>query len=374
MAGAVTLIVILGAGPKRDPTTLAMAKAARDAMGDAIVDVRESDERSDDDAIALESSAGADAIVELHWSDSRRRRAILRIHIAARKQWVERSVDFKPTDAQIERGRTLGFSVASILAAADLEPETPLQPGETRRAAPPASVGSTPQARSGATPAAGPTSEQAPASEPTSAATPAPGAPLPAGPDTQLPAAEGEATPVSEERSSPLFLGQAHAALDLMALGSLGISGDASGVGGSAAVHWFPFDAVSLRIGGGVRAGPITTAHASTLVLSLTTGVAWHVRQASLASRLGLSIRLDYLLLDQAVTPDGSPQQAKSRTMSGIAGAMEVGWLLAGNADLLVGFGMEDVFFPTYLDLQGTRVATLPPLRAFGEIGGRLRF
>jgi hypothetical protein len=159
-----------------------------------------------------------------------------------------------------------------------------------------------------------------------------------------------------------------------LALGALGISGNATGIGGSAAVHWFPFDAVSLRIAGGVRAGSIAEAHASTLDLSLTTGVAWHVHQPSLPSRLGFSVRLDYVLLDQAVTPDGAPQLAKSRAMSGIAGAMDVGWLLAGNTDLLAGLGIEDVFSPTYLDLQGTRVATLPPLRAFGEMGCRLRF
>jgi hypothetical protein len=60
--------------------------------------------------------------------------------------------------------------------------------------------------------------------------------------------------------------------------------------------------------------------------------------------------------------------------MSGLASAIDMDWLLVGNADVLLGAGVEDVFAPTYLDVQGTRVATLPPLRAFAELGARFRF
>jgi hypothetical protein len=86
-----------------------------------------------------------------------------------------------------------------------------------------------------------------------------------------------------------------------------------------------------------------------------------------------MSVRCDYLLAYQSVTPDFDPRLARGRWMSGIAGAMELDWLLTENADVLLGVGVEDVFAPTYLDVQSTRV-TLPPVRAFAEAGARIRF
>jgi hypothetical protein len=159
-----------------------------------------------------------------------------------------------------------------------------------------------------------------------------------------------------------------------MALGALGVSGEAAGVGGGAAVHWFPVNALSLRAGGGARAGGAGAANATTLAVSLTAGVAWHPHRPSPSSPIGVSVRCDYLLAYQSVSPDSDPQLARGRWMSGIAGATELDWLLTGNLDALLGVGVEDVFAPTYLDVQGTRVATLPPLRAFAELGGRIRF
>jgi hypothetical protein len=42
--------------------------------------------------------------------------------------------------------------------------------------------------------------------------------------------------------------------------------------------------------------------------------------------------------------------------------------------EAILGLGLEEVFVPTYVALQGARVATLPALRAGAEAGLRLRF
>ena len=120
MADAATLVVLVAAGAARDPTTVAMTAAARDALGGAAVEVRETRVLPNDEAaLAAEANVHAEAVVEVGWADGRHRQATLRLHIAtAGGRWIERVVRFKPSDAYAERGRTLGFAVASMLPEA----------------------------------------------------------------------------------------------------------------------------------------------------------------------------------------------------------------------------------------------------------------
>jgi len=127
-----------------------MRGATHDALGGALVEVRETRGLPDDEtAVAIETSAHADAVVELGWADPRHRQANLRLHIASGGRWIERVIHFKPSDAQAERGRTLGFAVASMLPEAAAEggaPNSTSSPGSTATSAPapPASATSNP--------------------------------------------------------------------------------------------------------------------------------------------------------------------------------------------------------------------------------------
>ncbi|HEV3191402.1 MAG TPA: hypothetical protein VGY54_12930, partial [Polyangiaceae bacterium] len=177
MPAPVTLIVLVAAGSGSNPTTRTMAATTRDALGSsARVVVRETrSEPSDVEALAVERSDHADAIVELSWGDPQGRQAKLRMHVARSGRWIDRSIGFRPSDADSERGRTIGFAIASIL------PETPTEGSEP-------SVSSTSAPPSGVSPA----SRSAPAATAANPAT----TPATATPATASPATAAE-TPTS---------------------------------------------------------------------------------------------------------------------------------------------------------------------------------
>jgi hypothetical protein len=370
MADPVSLIVLVAAGMAGDPTTLAMLRAARDALGDAPVEVREAHATpSDDDALAVEQQGHADAVVELAWIGAGRQHAKLRLHIARTGRWVERTIGFRPADAPAERGRTLGFAVASILpeVGADVG-GTPGQPAA--------------QSRPGPAPQAAQPSQTLPAQPSSQPPSPAVAAPNP--PPTPAPASEPGPTvrpalvdhtspSIPEARGSGAAGDMPLVALDLLALGATGIAGNADGAGGGVAAHWFVHRRVSLRFGGGVRAGSVD---ADTLTFLASAGVALHPWRAMPSRPFGLSVRADYLVVRQSTTHYDANDQSVTKDFdprSGLDAAFDVDWLLAPSVDLVVGLGLEYVFGLTYIDSQSARV-TIPVLRATAEAGARLWF
>ena len=121
MAAALTLIVLVAAGEANDRATLAMERAARGALApDTRLEIREArGAPSDAEALADERRAHADVVAEILWSDPTHRRATLRLHFAGSSRWIDRSIGFAASDADAERGRTVGFALLSML------PETP---------------------------------------------------------------------------------------------------------------------------------------------------------------------------------------------------------------------------------------------------------
>jgi len=372
---AVTLIVLVAAGAAGDPTTVAMKGATRDALGGALVEVREARGAAPDDdaALATETSAHADAVVELGWTDPRHRQATLRVHIASAGRWIERVIAFRPSDAPTEKGRTLGFAVASMLpdAAADHAATggTPIGAGS---ATPPSSspAASATPAPSAAIESSSAPATPAPAPTPpvvtpaTAAAPPSPPPPARAAEDTHSSSMPGNPGPTAH--------GNHEVAIDLLALGSIGISGSSESAGGGAAGNWFLFRALALRLAAGVRAGAVGSARGvGTLAFLGAAGVAWHPWRSTSSQPLGLSIRVDYLL--EGLSATGFAER-DFRWVSGVDAVVEAGLRLTTDVDVLVGFGVDGVFAITHVDLLGSRVATLPTLSALAETGLRLRF
>jgi hypothetical protein len=342
MADPVTLFILVAAGERAD-LTRALVGATRDALGsNAVVVLREvAGEPSDPEALTTERSENADAVAELSWTDARHQQAFVRMHIAQDKRWVERSIGFLRLDADAERGRTLGFAIASILPPASPEVAAPVATPEATPVAPPAP--SAPIALPAAQPPITP----------------------PQPPATVEPAHAPSAVDV--HRSAPSFF-----ALDLMALGGVGITDSAQAVaGGSAAAQWFVLPTLSLRLGGGVRAGTLGS-QTSTLTIFGTAGVVWHARPSTAVHPIGLSLRADYLLEQTTVTrlSENHPFDA----ISGADALVESGLLLAADAQVVLGFGIEGVFGPTSVLVQGKPVGVLPALSVVGELGVRLRF
>src|SRR4029077_2416687 len=98
MADALTILLFVAAGEGSDPTTRAMARATREALGPgAKVEVRETiGELKEDEALIAEQLAGADAVVDLTWTDPTHRSATLRVHVARNGRWMGRSIGFMP--------------------------------------------------------------------------------------------------------------------------------------------------------------------------------------------------------------------------------------------------------------------------------------
>ena len=342
MADPVTLFILVAAGERAD-LTRALVGATRDALGsNAVVVVREvSGEPSDPEALATERTENADAVAELSWTDARHQQAFVRMHIAQDQRWVERSIGFLRLDADAERGRTLGFAIASIVPPVSPEATAPVAAPEATPVAPPA-----PSAPIALPPAPPPVTQPQP-------------------PATVEPAHAPSA--VDLHRSTPSFF-----ALDLIALGGVGIADSAQGVaGGSAAGQWFVLPTLSLRLGGGVRAGTLGS-ETSTLTILGTAGVVWHVRPATTARPIGISLRADYLLEQTSVAR--LSVNHPFRPVSGADALIESGLLFAADAQVVLGFGIESLFGRTSIFAQGSPIATLPSWSIVGELGVRLRF
>jgi hypothetical protein len=88
------------------------------------------------EAEAIGATRRADAIVVVRWVDAAREHAVLEVQ-AARGTWVARSMDFAREDAPEERGRALGFALASMLPQPQPQPqERPAEPTRPQPDAP----------------------------------------------------------------------------------------------------------------------------------------------------------------------------------------------------------------------------------------------
>jgi hypothetical protein len=166
--------------------------------------------------------------------------------------------------------------------------------------------------------------------------------------------------------------GGARFVLDVVGLGTVGVGGTAEGLGALAAGQWFPASAVSLRLGAGAVAGTMPEAEATTLYLLGTAGVALHPVRARPGRPLGLGLHVDYVGMRQSMSRLSGG--GYDRWLSGVEGVVEGDWLFAPDVEVVLGLGLADMFATTYVDVQSVRVATIPPIRALGEVGFRLRF
>jgi hypothetical protein len=378
VADPITLIVLVAVGDAASPQTRAMAKATRDALGGASVEILEARDPSVDEALALERAAHASATVEVTWSGVAHRRATLRVHLARTARWVERSFGFGANDAASEQGRTLGFAVASIFpdtAAGNAQPandpSSPSNEGPSASApgslpAPGVSVGG-----SATAPNAGPPEA---AHVPSAADSPTPSASSP------FPSVRVEASGTEPPRaafapqSSPEGPLAARFLLDLLAID---VSGDAGGFGGSGALAWFPLPAVALRLGGGARASTLDVAQSSGVTLFASAGAVLRPWRATHAQPFELSLRVDYVLSHLSLTHFDNDEPSpitRARWLSGTAAIVDAGWLFAATVEVVAGVGFQNDFGATAVEDKGAQVATVPSFRVVGEGGVRVGF
>jgi hypothetical protein len=340
MGDPLTVVVLVAAGGAAEPTTLALERAASEALGHAArVVVHEAmGAPTDGEALAAASEENEAAVVEMTWSDRGHRVATLRAHLPGRRRWTSRTLGFSAVDADAERGRTMGLALVSMLPDPDpapLPPEAPHAPRETPPQPAPVML-----------------------------------APSPPPPPTL---SEPE---IADKPAPEVAPSRHHYALDLVGLATTGLGSNVQTGGGAVAFEAFLTPAFALRIGGAMRGGDLGAATVRTLTLLASAGLALHPWPTSESRIFGASLRAGYVLMYQTVTHYSSTgmEWTMARPLSGLDAVIEAEWRLGANVDVVAGVGVEEMLARTNVDLNGTRMATLPPLSAVAEVGLRLRF
>jgi hypothetical protein len=126
-----------------------------------------------------------------------------------------------------------------------------------------------------------------------------------------------------------------------------------------------------------VRTGALLDVQARVLSFLGTAGVAIRPWRTGPSRLFGASVRADYVLMNQSVTHTSATAgdgATRGRPMSGLDAFFETEWRLWEDADLFIGTGIEAMLATTYVDLNGSRMATLPPICGVLDVGLRLGF
>jgi hypothetical protein len=306
----ITLLVAAGEGDAAD--TRAMLQALSEALGPEVhAAAREGAAPLDDEAmLAVERATTSDVAAVVTWSGKSKLEARLRIHVRAADRWLERGLAFAPSDDLRERGRTLGFTLASMLPT-----RTP--PAIGPRAPPPVAIVVPPPA-----------------------------------PPPRL-------------------------AVDLMVMGSLGLGGNADGLGGAFALRRSLTPRVAVRAELLGRTGVVQAAEATSLSLHLAAGVAFSPLGDPATRRASLALRADLGLFYESLghlSPDDIDRVRRARVIPGADLVVEGSVRLLGSAALVLGVGTEVAFGRTDVNVHEEKVAVLPPLRLVTSLGLRHYF
>jgi hypothetical protein len=133
---AAVLAILVVTGEAQRPELAATLTAAREVVGAGAVRLVEAPALSDAEALRVERQLDAAASVQVTWRDPQRLQALLRLHAARTDRWIDRELRFLPEDTPQERGRTLGFAIASMLPEGD--PDLSTTPAPSSSEEPPA--------------------------------------------------------------------------------------------------------------------------------------------------------------------------------------------------------------------------------------------
>ncbi|MDB4944122.1 MAG: hypothetical protein JWP97_3656 [Labilithrix sp.] len=328
-AAALTVLLVLASGDPGDGSTGALTRALRGALEHEpqVITYVPAASMTEGEVVAVARAEHAPLVVVVRWEDHQRR-VILRLGDLARDVWTEREVRFDAADAPVERGRTAGFALASLVP--ESMPESP-------REAP----------------------ARAPSIPPAETATAAPVAPIrrEAGPSPALP------------RPNPL-------AIDAHALVVAAPSGYGGGVGGGLAVRVPVAGALGVRAGASARAESVGPAQASAKVVDVAAGITfqpWLDAQRRWALGGRASALLGYLDVEH-FSSDQERGAHLSRFQPGVEAAVEGTYRFAEQAGFIGSAGTEVVFGKTDVYVGERRVTTIVPFKLVAEAGLRVSF
>lgn len=337
MKGALLIVFVLTSEASQ-PETRAFTAAALEVLGAAaqvrLVAVPE--DLADQKVVEQAKGAGADGAIELSWTEDRTR-ALVHCYVAEEQRWVDRSIGFDEGDDDRERGRMLGYAVASMFLTASEQESA----DET---APPGSLETKP-------------SEIPPPEEP---------------PPTfeAMPEDSGATSTADDSRAGA----NNWRGFDFGGMLSYGLGGDATTVGVTAAFRFVAVGPVWARLGAAGRSGEIAEAQANTRTFQGSVGVAWSLFDTG---RFTSSLRGDLIgsWLEVGHLSSDDPEVAReSRWLFGADSVATAGVRLSAGTSLFAGGGLEAMFGKTDIYTHGMKVATIPPLRLIVEFGLRSEF
>jgi hypothetical protein len=326
---SVLLVIMLAPAPPR-PVVVAFEAAARRLLMPSLdVHVAAMPERPSD-AVALAQARSAAGIVELSWDDEHRR-ASLHCYIPSSERWIDRTMAFDAVDRESERGRLVGFAIASMFTL-------------------PAAV-DTPPAASKA------------ASEPSRDSSSTLSAPV-----------ERTHHALELDEPSPVASRQARS-LQFAGLAAKGIGGDGGGLGASLSALNQLSESLYGRAVLSARLGDVPAAQANTRTMLAGLGLLWSVLPNQ--GWLDLGLRLDGLvgwLQVSHFSEDDVVPAHEHRWLVGADAVVTVEYRLSELVALYVGGGLEAMLGSTAIYTHGRRVATVPVGRAVSELGLRTHF
>jgi hypothetical protein len=353
VASSVVVVIVMVAADLGDPSTGAMTASAQRAIGpDATIVVRGVDVLpADGEAVALETSLRAEAVIEVSWPGSAHDRVHLRVHVRAKEPaWADRDLVFQPSDVPIERGRTIGFAIGSMVPvrAKEEPPPTPV----------PVPVEPLPSPEKAPPPPAAPTMPPSP--------------PTPVG-------TSKEVLPPSLPPASPPSPSSHRFGFDLAALGSLGIGGFAGGLGGELGGRFWLTPAIAAVARGSATRGDIEIAQATATTLRFAAGLSIDLLPLlPSASTRTFAVDVDATLgvsrLALSRNAVGEQASAGNRWVSVVQLRAEAVWWFLPQTALVPSLGVELAFGPTEVHVDGAAVATIPWSRGIAALGLRTRF
>ena len=346
-AAALIVIVIAQSSPAQetcgaracaDVLAGAFAQAARRVLGgDAKIQTRVASEDPPDEQSANDAN-GVDGVVELSFA-TEASKARVHCYLSKEHRWVDREISFGERRGSLlretlERGRLLGFAVATMLTG-DADAET--------------------------------TSDAAPTPEPV----PAPPAKLP----PASPTIQGPTTVPAEEHPVQPAARPGRRSLEFAGIGSTGLDGTAGGLGASASLRLAWTGPLWARLFIAGRTGSIPKAQTSTRTVLMGGGLAVALLPEPRPVELGVRLDAFASYFDAShLSEDDESADRRSRWQAGGDVIVEGGLQIAGGASALLGIGIEGILGRTDIYTHGTRVAEVSPLRAVAELGFRTRF
>lgn len=340
MSEPLVLVILLGANG--DPTTDAVMAAARRALGpEAVVVADMSSSQSDADALAIGARVHARAVARVSWADGGRQLARLHVHVVPANEWTDDEVRFLPQDAASEKGRMIGYALASMVQR--LERERTEETARDAAVATGASGGDGRVAPTDAVPAASPAARTL----------------------AEAPDAARIDREAAETRRAPA------PGVEVFAHSSGVLGGGATSIGGAAGARWWGSTRFGLRGAAGARAGAISAANATTTTLFASAGPSYRV---PIGSTLELGARVDFIVLHHSATRREIRETTHARWLGAVGAMIEGSWALGPHAGVVAAAGAELAFGTTMVSVGGTPTADIPRARALAELGVRFRF